>query len=245
MRDFFKLMWRRGWKFILIVVVIWLIYFLITFFYPDTFNFTKKKTAYSNNFQTTEAIPLRYKIYNFFFNNPALGGFSGRNNINNINNNASGTEIIPEENSNNTPYIWGVGTSTSYRDKNRLTPEDLYVFPNTKINAVAQNFRFDDVLLKEGGRNVLKDGTVITGEINTHYLASPFFSIDIYDADGNYIYLIPASGRIMEEDENLLAFSTVHNSGFNYSQYKGEGFLVIWTDNSEVESILISKIIIE
>ncbi|MEA4910624.1 hypothetical protein SDC9_07891 [bioreactor metagenome] len=242
MGNFFKLMWRKGWKFILILAVIWLIYFLITFFYPNTFNFLRNKNTSKQTYSTIEQvkIPLRYRIYNFFFNNSNLKGFSGRNNVN-----PTTTEILQEENVDTGPYVWGTETGATYRNKNFLLAEDLYVYPNIKKNAVAQNFRFDDVLVKEGGNNILKADTVITGEINTHYLNNPFFNIDIYDAAGSYLYSIYASGRILEEDPNLLTFSATNIASYNFYGYKGEGFLAIWTDNPEVESILISKITIE
>jgi len=239
MKNFFALMWRKGWKFILILIIIWLIYFLITFFYPKAFDFVRNKQI--ENSQTSESSdletkpPLRLRIYNTLFNNPALKGLTGLNN-------ASGTEISTK---NKEPYIWGSEDGSTQRNKNFLKAEDLYVFPNTKVNAVAQNFRFDDVLVKENSENILKDGTIITGEINTHYLSTPFFTIDIYDAEGAFLYAISASGRILEDNENLIAFSAINIASYNFSQYKGEGFLVIWTDNLDVESVLISQITIE
>lgn len=246
MKDFFRFLWRKVWGIIFILLFIWLIYFLITFFYPNAFDFLRNKNIKSEFSKITEIIkqektPLKIKIYDFFFNNETLKGFSkafsGINNMTSTN-----TEILGN---NNEPYILGAGTSTTYRNKDILRKEDLYVFPNTKENAVAQNFRFDDILVKEDGANILKDGSAITGEINTHYISTPFFMIDLYDVNGYYIYSISASGRIMPEDENLLTFSSINHNFLNYYGYKGEGFLVIWTDNPEVESVLISKIILE
>lgn len=252
MKDFFQLMWRKGWKFLLIVALIWILFVIINFFYPGTFSFMRSDKGIPNQNYTsggiiTPKITLRERIYNTFFRNSITNSFrrpylSG-----------TSTSGVPEGEIDETgkaiinePIILGnPPTSLNNRSLERLNPDDLYVFPNVRKYAVAQNLRFNNLLVKENGINILSDGTIITGEINSNYLMSYYFNIHIYDEEGLYVYSIPANGFIDPEDKNLLKINAINNAALNMSAYKGDGFMVIWSDNPEVDSILLVKVKID
>src|SRR5574343_234579 len=75
MRNFFRLMWNKGWKVLLIVVLLWLALLLLNFIFPNIFSFSNKKNFLMNKPQNQEnyniveeKTPFREKIYNIFFN---------------------------------------------------------------------------------------------------------------------------------------------------------------------------------
>lgn len=242
MKNFFKLIWKWAWKILFLILVIWLILVILNFLYPNTFGFLDKKRTSRQNYYTQEVkVPLRYKIYNTFFKGSINNSFKKYNPFNMA---TSSGDL--EKSKTSEPIILGVPpTSLNNKDMTKLNSEDLYIFPNSSQNTVAQNFRFNNLLIKENGINILSPGTIITGEINTHYLVSPYFYIYFYDNEGNYLYNISANGYIDLTNKNLFQITAIYNAGANNNNYKGDGFMVIWTDNPEVESVLISKIIIE
>ncbi len=223
------MMWKIGIRVLLVLFIIWLIYFIINFISPKTFDFlrNKKPVNTTENFTQEQNIPFRYRIYNMFFKSRSLP-----------------PEPIEAKNSSSTndgPRIIG----NNIRDKNKLREDDLYIYPNSRKNNVAKNFRFDDILIKETGKNVLKDNTKITGQITREYLSSLYFMIDIYDKDGNFLYSFPANGSFNTKDDRIFDFSAINKNIYNYYDYKGDGFMVIWSDNPVVESVLIINIILE
>lgn len=237
MANFFKIMWKTGLKILLLFVLIWLLFFIINFIYPNFFKSLKVKNSYpGENIERQESIPLRFKIYNLFFKDAIKNPLR----LSNLSSSTKDSIEMPK----NLPYVWGYGSSTFIRDKNKLNMEDYYIFPN-KDGSPAQNFKIDGVLVKEKGINNLNKDSIITGEIDTNYLISYYFNIDIYDSKGDYLYSFLGNGyRDFKKDENILNITGMSDKNYDYSisGYKGDGFMVIWSDNNQIENILFTKI---
>lgn len=236
-------MWSRGKKFILIVLTIWAIYFLINFFSPHFFDFLRNTNSNSSKDATSEkvSIPLRFRIYNLFFRSRSTSPIVSSDT-------ATTTSDIKGHDywsdTNNSTYVWGAGTSTVH-NTNKLSPVDLYISPNSSKSKVAQNFRFNNLLVKENGLNILSNGTLITGSISSEYMSQYYFNIDIYDSNGDYLFSIPANGSIDLKNKNILNFYSKYTNSYNMLGYKGDGFMVIWSSNTSVESVLLIKIKID
>lgn len=240
MSDFFKMMWRKGFKILLVVVLVWIFFFLINFFFPNFFSFLKTKNSLpGQTIEQKETIPLRFRIYNLFFR----GSLQNPLKINTSTTSSTTEEIAEYKNKKKAPYIWGGDASTTLRDKNRLNAEDLYVYAN-KSNSIAQDFKIDGVLVKEKGVNNFTQDSIVTGNISTTYLSSYYFIVYIYDSNGDYLYQMLGNGYKDIKDNNILNITSINNKNNDLSdpRYTGDGFMVIWSDNPEVESILITKI---
>lgn len=236
MKDFVKMLFKKGFMLMLLVFLLWIVFFLINYFYPSVFNFSSDSDKpYMQNFNKEKEIPLRFKIYNLFFKN------SIQNPLVSIkNNNIDSTSSVYEYK--NLPYIWGDEISTNtiiLRDKNKLNMTDYYIYINDENNNITENFKINGNKIKQDEENIFSKGANITGDISSNYLSSYYFSIYIYDANGDFLFSIPASGYFDLKDNDILKISAFNN---NYNNYTGDGFMVIWSDNQEVESILISKI---
>lgn len=241
MKDFFKIMWSRGIKLILVFVVIWAIYFIINFFSPHFFDFLRTKNTSTDNSEVKTELPLRFRIYNLFFRSRSVSPVISEDTSTSTKENIKKDYWSPN---NNTTYVWGMGTSTA-RNTNKLSPTGLYISPNSVKSKVAQNFRFNNLLVKENGINVLSEGTLITGSISTEYLNDYYFNIDIYDSNGDYIFSIPATGSADIKNKNILNFYSKYTTNSNIFKYKGDGFMVIWSSNRIVESILLVRVKID
>ncbi len=236
MANFFKIMWKTGLKILLIIIIIWLLFFTINFIYPNFLSSLKVKNSYpGESVERQESIPLRFKIYNLFFKNSLKNPFELKLSTSSKEDNME----IPK----NIPYVWGQSSSTPIRDKNKLSMEDYYIFPN-KEGSPAQNFKIDGILVKENSINNLSLDSIITGEIDTDYLISYYFNIDIYDLNGNYIYSFLGTGHRDFKEENVLNITGISDKNYDYSNsdYKGNGFMVIWSDNNQIENVLLLKI---
>ena len=237
MKDLVKMLLKKGFMLMILIFLIWLVFFLINYFYPKVFDFSvENNSSYSQTITPEEKIPFRLKIYNLFFKNSLPNPLSlfKKDNIND----GSSTSI-----NKNVSYIWGNDISSSsviLRDKNKLNPTDYYIYINDENNDIAYDFEINGNKIKKNGENLLPKGANISGNISASYLSSYYFSIYIYDANGNFLFSIPASGYFDLKDTSDLKIYSTNN---NYSDYAGEGFMVIWTDNQkDVESVLISKI---
>ncbi len=240
MSDFFKMMWRKGLKILLIVVLVWILFFLINFFFPNFFNFLNtKNTLPSQSIEQKESIPIRYKIYNMFFKGEGVSKFLIKNNLNST----ASTNTLEIANKKNQPYIWGDNATYTPRNTFKLNGEDFYIFINDDEN-ISKNFEIDNIKIKKNGINNLSDNSIITGQVNVGYLSSYFFKIFIYNSDGDYLYDILANSHKDIKDRDILNITAINNKYNDSSlvKYKGDGFMVIWSDTNEVESILISKI---
>lgn len=221
MKVFFKLVFRTGLQIILLGLIIWIVFFSLDYFFPKAFHSIDKNG---------QSLPFKYKVYNLFFKgSPAK---------------ESGESLETKQSpTSKESYVWGYAKQ-KIRNKNKLASEDYYIFLNSKNNQLASNFKFDDELIDSEKVNTLAPQTLITGEISLEYLTSPYFNIDLYDAEGNYLYSLLARGLIYA-DLNLMQVSAVQNLSFNTSHYAGDGFLVIWSDQNDVDSVLITKVKIE
>ncbi len=82
MKNFFKLMWRRGWKILLIVGLFWLALLFLNFMFPEVFRYSNRNNVAENQIIEgedgeiivieKEKTSFRTKIYNMFFNIPKL-----------------------------------------------------------------------------------------------------------------------------------------------------------------------------
>lgn len=225
MRNFFKWAIKLGLRIIIIGLIIWILFFSLKYFFPQSFNFMK------NRVNQDKELPFRYRVYNFLFK-----GNGGKTDI---------FDFLKRPKNNNNFYeqgsrVWGEDSTTT-RDKNKLNSEDNYVYLNDSGSEVSNNFKFDDELISGEDINDLNPTTTITGEISLNYLSTPYYYVYLYDKEGNYLYSLLGTGQIDTENNTILV-EIKQNLNFNYNNYYGEGFLVIWPDNDEVDSILISKI---
>lgn len=241
MSDFFKTMWKKGIRILFVLVLIWIIFFLINFFYPNFFNFFKSKNYLpGQNIEQKETIPLRFRIYNLFFRNSIQNSFNFKNSTNTS---STTEEILAYKNQKNRAYIWGSESTTTIRNKNRLNREDLYIYAN-KDNSVVEDFKIDGILVKEKGINNFNQNSIITGNIDIGYLSSYYFMVYIYDSNGDFLYNVLGNSYKDIKNQNILNITAINNKNNDLAnpRYIGDGFMVIWSDNLKVESIFITKI---
>ncbi len=232
MRNFFKWAIKLGLRIILLALIIWIIFFSLRHFFPDTFNNISSKFDNKNR----SNLSFRYKVYDFLFKDD--------DKVNNSGENFSDDRRKVVNFYNQESSVWGYSTSSNYNDKSKLNSEDNYIFINKSDQNIAKNFKFDDKLIDADNINYLNSSTTITGNISLDYLSSPYFLVYLYDKDGNYLYSIFGEG-VVDEANNSLKVKIYNNNNLNYYNYVGDGFLVIWSDNLQVEGILITKINIQ
>ena len=240
MEEFFKKMFFKGMRILLVVFVFWILYFVINFFYPNLFNFLRtnndniaKNTLTSSS---TKDISLGEKIYNIFFK----GDFFT------FKNNSSTTTSKKDNWSNNEPVIWGSSPNTSnfnnqQIDFNKISNNNIFIFPNLKDSPI-QNMRINNILIDSKVPSVLENGSIITGTIFTGYNNTYYFDMEIYTATGDKIFSIPTNSSIDIKDDIKSNFTGIYRQGYNYENYTGDGFLIIRSNNPKVEGMVVVKI---
>lgn len=216
--------------------------------FPHMFDFMRGPNdlnkSSTSSLEIKNNISWRDRIYNTFFASRA-------EKVNaDINEDSLGTSTYTKkvsywDGSSTSSYIWGSeGDSWSGSGTNRLKPTDLYIYPNLN-NSIARNIRINNILVKKDLNNILANGNIITGDIYASYLSQYFFNIDIYNSAGEYIFSIGANAYTDPKDKDILHFSAIYRDSQNLSGYKGNGFMVIRTDNTKVDGILIISVRIE
>jgi hypothetical protein len=248
MKNFFILFWKRGLQILFLILLIWIFYFILNFMFPHMFDFLRGTGNNLNSNSTSSLVnknnlSWRGRLYNTFFASRANKNYT-------LNSDSLATSTYPKkpsywDGSSTSSYVWGSeGGSWGGSGTNRLKPTDLYIYPNLN-NSIAQNLRINNILIKKDLNNILVDGNIISGDIAKSYLSQYFFNIDIYNSAGDYIFSIGANAYTDLKDKDTLHFSAIYRDSQNLSGYKGNGFMVIRTDNTKVDGILIINIRIE
>ena len=103
--------------------------------------------------------------------------------------------------------------------------------------------KINNTLINEKNFNYVYPGDMISGSIFTGFLDSVFFDADIYDIDGNFLFFLPVTSSydILSPD-SFVNFHVKYDSDLNYQKYKGNGYLIIHSNNLEVTGAVLLKI---
>lgn len=232
MKNFFAKVLAKGWKFIFVVIIIWLIYFILNFINPDLFSYLR---IHNNTASSTEVSnkndSWRYKIYNMFFKSNATSSqviaSSSNQNINSSSSLVWGGKA----------EAWGGSTNSSQNFLEGKT----FIYPNTS-KAPVRGMKINNLLVNENNFNYLPDGATISGAIYTGFLDSYYFNADIYDLNGNALFSIPITSSHDLNTESFANFYGQYNKSFNATNYKGEAYMVISPNNGNISAFVLVKI---
>lgn len=246
MQEFFKKMFYGGLKILLFIFIIWIIYFTINYFSPhafDAFRTQKKDTTFTS---TVEKKSFGYKMYDLFFKSKKS-----------TNQNATSTENLTKKslwNSDGESSVWGKSSSSTWGDGienntwgggksyDRLSfKSGIFVSANIKKSPV-QNMSINNLLINAYSKNILVDGAIINGSVFSNYQSQYYFNINVYDKQGNFLFLIPFSSAKDLRNEDYSTFYGVYNKNFNYQNYIGEGYMAIFPDDPNIDGIVLIKI---
>ena len=240
MKEFFVKFSVKGVKIILAVAIIWIIYFIINFLDPTLFNFLRVN---NKNVVATSTPPtnksLGYKIYGMFFKSKSTAPKEV----------ASSSETISKNLWNSTSSeVWGGGFAnvwggTQSNSQNALEGQ-TFVSPNTSKSPIS-GMKINALLVNANNFNYLPDGATISGKIHTVFLNSYYFNADIYDTNGILLFSLPITSN---HDINNNAFSNFYgqyNANLNYTNYKGEAYMLIKSDDQSVTESVMIKILLK
>ena len=252
MQEFFKKMFFTGLKILLFIFAIWLIYFLINYFSPHTFDRFRTQNTKNNTDASSTVVEKKsfgYRMYDLFFKSKTT----------NIQNATSG-EVVKRKSlwdSNDDSATWGKDSSSTWGDGmgnntwgggisyDKLSFSScVFISANIKKSPV-QNMSINNLFINTYSKNILVDGSIITGNIFTGFQSQYYFNINVYDKDGNSLFFIPVSASKDLKNQDNSTFYGVYNKNFNYKNYQGDGYMAIYSDDPSVDGIVLIKIIIK
>jgi hypothetical protein len=250
MQEFFKKMFFTGLKILLFIFIILIIYFLINYFFPHTFDRFRTQNVGSASSTVVENQSFGYRMYNLFFNSKKS----------NITQNPSSGEIVKRKSfwsGDGENTVWGDSSSTTWgsivsdntwgggRSYDKLSIRSgVFISANTAKSPI-QKMSINNLLINTYNKNILVDGSIMTGNIFTGFQSQYYFNLNIYDIDGNFLFFIPVSSAKDLKNIDNSTFYGVYNKNFNYKNYQGDGYMAIYSDDPNVEGIVLIKILIK
>ena len=251
MQEFFKKMFFTGLRILAFIFVIWIIYFTINYFSPHAFDAFRSKSKNDTASTTTDGRPqsFGYKIYDFIFKSKKSSSQNSTTSENLTKKslwNNDGVNPVWGENSSN---VWGDSAGNNSwgggKSYDRLS-FNSGVFVSANINrSPVQKMSINNLFINSYSKNILLDGSMISGSIFSSYQSQYYFNINVYDKDGNYLFLIPVSSAKDLSNGDYSTFNGVYNKNFNYQNYKGDGYMAIFSDDPNIDGIVLIKITIK
>lgn len=233
MKDFFKKFFYKGLMIIFILIIIWVIYFIINFIDPTLFNFLRAKNINQEASSTAQSSQtFGYKIYNMFFKSKA----TSKEEIH------SSEVAIPKKND-RIPFeggenvVWGENRENSLNDLEGM----IFIYPNTTKSPI-RGMKINSLLVNENNFNYIPNRALITGSVYTGFLNDYYFSAEIYDINGKFLFSLPITSNHDFNKESFSNFFGEYNNNLNYSNYKGKAYLVIKSNNQNVSGSILVKI---
>ena len=239
MKEFYKKVFFKGLKILLIVLIIQIIYFILNFINPNLFNFLRFSNKNNNTVNSTSTVvekkSLGYRIYDLLFKS------------NSKEQTAASISKVSKWNASSTTWgddtwVWGDTHTVWGSSKKSPLIGQTFISPNTSKSPI-RGMKINNTLINEKNFNYVYPGDMISGSIFTGFLDSVFFDADIYDIDGNFLFFLPVTSSydILSPD-SFVNFHVKYDSDLNYQKYKGNGYLIIHSNNLEVTGAVLLKI---
>ncbi|MEI6352546.1 MAG: hypothetical protein WCO35_01260 [Candidatus Nomurabacteria bacterium] len=240
MSDFFKKVFYTGFKILIAIAIVWIIYFLFAFLSPNSID--KNNTSKNTNSTTSTVVvqkdnrSLGYRIYDALFNNSSKKDNSAAAS-------SSTVKKISKWGSNDasTTYVWGSGNSSQVFGGRNIFGGHTILIPNIDKSPV-QNMMINNFNVNYFSQNDLVNNDYISGLIYSGFQSEYFFYIDLYNKDEKLVFSIPAYSAVDLKNKGFYNFHATYKDGWNFSKYKGEGYLVIHTNNPDVNGVLVLKV---